>query len=119
MSERKQHEGERLTRREALGGLIGFGVSVPLLKAHAADRGAPSEGGVMNPAVQNMVAAASAFLNALTPRLRERAVIPFDDFEERSNWHFFPTKSGSEITWLYLRQPSGWSRHKHIITLNH
>ncbi|MFN2493645.1 MAG: DUF3500 domain-containing protein [Pyrinomonadaceae bacterium] len=95
MSARKRHQGERLTRREALGGLISLAAGVPLLNSLASGQSQPSRRKLINPAVQNMVGAASEFLNALTPQLRDRAVIPFEAWEERSNWHFFPTKNVS------------------------
>jgi hypothetical protein len=104
MSDRKRHPEKRLTRREALGGLISLGVSAPLLTSHAAGQSQPSRRKVVNPAVQKIVEAASMFLNALTPQLRDRAVIPFDAWEERSNWHYFPTKidsikDGGDLLW--------------------
>jgi hypothetical protein len=51
-----------------------------------------------------MVAAAGDFLSALSPGLLEKAVIDFDGWEERSNWHFFPTrddsiKNGEGLLW--------------------
>ncbi len=95
MSDRKRHQEEKLTRREALSGLISLGVSAPLLTSHAADRIQPSGRKAINPTIKKIVEAASEFLNALTPQLRDRAIIPFDAWEERSNWHFFPTKSDS------------------------
>lgn len=95
MSDRKRHQEERLTRRKALGGLLSLGASLPLLNSQVSGQGRPSRRKVITPAVQKLVAAASEFLNALTPQQRDRAIIPFDAWEERSNWHFFPTKDDS------------------------
>lgn len=80
----------RLTRREALGVLVGLGITL----AEASGQVQPSKGPVGS-TVKKMREAVTEFLNALTSRLRDRAVIPFDAWEERSNFHFFPTRNDS------------------------
>src|SRR4030095_5497305 len=95
MCEREQPRDNKLTGREALAGIISCGVGASLLNSPASGQSTPSRAKVTNPAIQKVVAAASEFLTALTPHLRERAVIPFDAWEERSNWHFFPTRIDS------------------------
>jgi hypothetical protein len=41
-------------------------------------------------AAQQMVDTANAFLTALTPEEKAKAVFQFDNTEERENWHFIP-----------------------------
>ena len=51
--------------------------------------------------------AAKAFLNSLTPELRARAVIPFEN-EERMNWHFIPLDNRKGVA---LREMTSAQKH--------
>lgn len=91
----KRIEEKKLSRRKVLGSLMMFGAGIPLLKSRATAQGEKNKRKVVNPAVQKLAAAASDLLNSLSPQLREKANIPFENSDERSNWHFYPTKNDS------------------------
>ena len=44
-----------------------------------------------DPSPGRMAAAATQFLESLTPEQRQQAMFPFDG-EERTHWHFVPTE---------------------------
>jgi hypothetical protein len=90
-----QSEQKGMTRREALGRFAGLGLGVTLLKSYATGQSRQSRSNSVNPAVQKMTAAAQEYLNTLSPQLKNKAMIPFDAWEERSNWHFIPTLTPS------------------------
>jgi hypothetical protein len=54
-----------------------------------------------------MAEAAKAYLASLTPELRARAVIPFND-EERQNWHFIPLDNRKGVA---LREMTPAQKH--------
>jgi hypothetical protein len=95
MCDDRQSEQKGMTRRDALGKFAGLGVGITLLKSYATGQSRRSRSKSVNPAVQKMNAAALEFLNTLSLQLRNKAMIPFDAWEERSNWHFIPTLTPS------------------------
>jgi hypothetical protein len=103
MSEQNPHAARKITRREALGRTIGLGIGASLLAPDVSGT-ANARRGSVNAGVGKMVAAAADFLNLLPTRLQEKTAMPFDGWEERSNWHFFPTrddsiKNGEGLLW--------------------
>jgi hypothetical protein len=66
-------------------------LSVPLLRLDLFAKERPVALQKIEPAVKGMLKAATGFLDALSPALREKALIPFDG-DERTNWHFVPTR---------------------------
>lgn len=95
MGDDSQSEQKSMTRRDALGSFAGLGVGIALLKSYAIGQSRQSRLRSINPAVQKINAAALEFLNTLSRQLRNKAMIPFDAWDERSNWHFLPTLTPS------------------------
>src|SRR5438105_3508205 len=91
-----------MDRRKVLGGIgivLGLGGIVacalgaegrrPEEGTESAEPGAPPTPRRGDQAANAMAAAGRAFLAALTPEQRPRALLPFAE-EERFNWHFIP-----------------------------
>jgi hypothetical protein len=95
MCDESHSKQKGMTRRDALGRFAGMGVGITLLKSYAIGEGRQSRSNSVNPAVRKMTAAAQEYLNTLSPQLRNKAMIPFDSWEERSNWHYIPTLTPS------------------------
>lgn len=82
---------DRITRRGVLGRLTTLVLSLPILRSDLIAQEPHHAPQKTEPAVKSMLDAALGFLGALDPVLRDKALLPFDS-EERSNWHFVPTK---------------------------
>lgn len=74
-----------------LGRLATLVLSFPILRSDMFGQERHSVKQKLESTIQGMRDAALRFLEALGPALRENAVIPFFN-EERSNWHFVPTR---------------------------
>ena len=80
---------EKLTRRRLLHGLAA-GAAASAVPLHARAQGAPPALSEVSDSVRAaMAAAAVAWLNALPPDARRRAVFGMSD-KERENWHYVP-----------------------------
>jgi len=86
------HGPKRITRREALGGMIGLSTGLSLLNEKVVGQNLPISRPPLSSTLAIIIESTSAFLKTLTPAQRGVAVIPFDNSLERSNWHFYPTK---------------------------
>ena len=95
MCDDSQSEQKGMTRRDALGRFAGLSLGLTLLKSYAIGQSRQSRSNSVNPAVRKMTAVAQEYLNTLSPQLRNKAMIPFDSWEERSNWHYIPTLTPS------------------------
>jgi Protein of unknown function (DUF3500) len=82
---------EKLTRRRLLHGLAA-GAAASAVPLHARAQGAPPALSEVSDSVRAaMAAAAVAWLNALPPDARRRAVFGMSD-KERENWHYVPRR---------------------------
>jgi hypothetical protein len=65
-------------------------LSLPILRSGLIGQERPPAPEKIAPVMKNMLDAALGFLDALSPALREKVLLPFED-KERFNWHYVPT----------------------------
>jgi hypothetical protein len=85
---------KQINRRNILKGLATLGLSLPLFEANVFSQKARTVAQKTNPALQNMLDAAQAFLNLLNADLQQKAMFPFNS-DERFRWHYIPTAVSS------------------------